>query len=129
MNDPEYYRILPNVSNIFETSRYLFYSYNFGHVNHKVFYDKYKDRKYEIDPEYGVLKDDIAGGPNFNPMFCSGGKIYSWISANELKKYVESEVLTEAQVQNIQKKEDLKKPASFLKESDNPILIIVTLKN
>lgn len=129
INDPEYFRILPNVVNIFEVPRYLYYVYNFSQYDHKVFYDKYEDRKYEIDPGNGVLIDDIGGGPDFDPKFCSEGNMYSWISARDLKKYAESEEFTEAQVQNPQKQEDLKKLVLFLKDSDNPILILVRLKN
>lgn len=129
INDPEYYRILPNVSKIFEVRRYLYYVYNFCKVDHKVFYDKFEDRKYEIDPENGVLKDDIAGGPAFDPMFCSEGKMYSWISAQEFKKYAESEDFTRTQVHDTQKHEDLKKLSLSLKDSDNPIITLVRLKN
>jgi hypothetical protein len=127
--DPEYFKILPNVVNIFEVPRYLYYYYKFNQYDHKVFYDKYEDRKYEIDPENGILKDDIAGGPDFDPEYCSEGKMFSWIDAKELKQYIESEDFAKAPVQNIQKQDDLKKLVLFLKDSDNPILILLRLKN
>lgn len=77
----------------------------------------------------GVLKDDIGGGPGFDPKFCSEGKMYSWIDARELKNYVASKDFAEARVQNPKKQEDLKKLGLSLKDSDNPILILVRLKN
>jgi hypothetical protein len=129
INDPEHFRILPNVINIFEVPRYLYYAFNFGNHDYRVFYDKNENRKYEIDTENGVLKDDIAGGPDFDPMFCSEGKIYSCIKARELKDYAENEVFNRAQVQDNQKHEDLKKLALSLKDSDNPIITLVRLKN
>ncbi len=125
INDPEYFRILPFVVNIFEVPRYLYYVYFFGQY-YKVFYDKFEDRKYEIDPWNGVLKDDIGGGPDFDPKFCSEGKMYSWINARELKKYIGSEDFAKAKVQNPKKQEELKKLADSLKETDNPVLIVVT---
>lgn len=128
LNNPDYIRSLPNVVNIFEVPRYLYYCYFFGQY-HKVFYDKFENRKYKIDPGSGVLKDDIGGGPDFDPKFCSEGKMYSLINAMELKKYVGSENFVEARVQNPEKKEALKKLADSLKETDNPVLIIVTPKD
>lgn len=129
INDPEYFKILPNVVNIFEVPRYLYYYYKFNQYDHKIFYDKYEDRKYEINPENGILKDDIAGGPDFDPEYCSEGKMYSWISVRELKHYIESEAFANAQVQNTPKQDDFKKLVLSVKDNDNPILILVRLKN
>jgi hypothetical protein len=128
INDPVYFKILANVVNILETPRYLYYVYNVHQFNHKVFYDKYENKTYKIDPEIGVLKDDIVGGPDFNPEYCSEGKIYVWTRVKELKEYIDSENFIKVQVQNPQKKEYLKKMAHSLKETDNPVLIIVTPK-
>ena len=128
LNDPKYFKILPNVVKIFEVPRYLYYAYNCDQ-HHKVFYDKYEDRKYEIDTGNEGLKDDIGGGPDFDPMFCSEGNIYSWISVRELKKYAENENFSRAQAQNIQKKKYLQALADSLKETDNPILIVLKLKD
>ncbi len=108
INDPEYFMILPNVIKIFEVPRYLYYAYQFSQVDYKVFYDKYENVKYEIDPEIRILKDDIGGGPDFDPKFCSEGKLYSWISVILLKKYAESGCFTNAQVQNTKKQIELK---------------------
>jgi len=127
INDPGYFKLLPNVVKIFEVPRYLYYDY-FCVQHHKVFYDKYEDRKYEIDPGNEGLKDDIGGGPDFDPIFCSEGNMYSWISVRELKKYVENDNFRSAQVQNIQKKKYLQSLADSLKETDNPVLMLVRLK-
>jgi hypothetical protein len=126
INDPEYFRILPNVDKIFEVPRYLYFTYSINRLENKVFYDKYENRRYEIDPKNGALKDDIGGGPDFIPEFCCEYKIYSWISPRDLKQYIGSEDFAKAQVQNHKKKEDLKKLAGSLKETDNPVLIVVT---
>jgi hypothetical protein len=93
------------------------------------FYDKYENRKYEIDPRYGSLKDDIGGGPDFNPKFCFEGKLYSWTTTQALREYTEGEYFAVALVLNSQKKEYLKNLALSLSKTDNPVLIIVTPKN
>jgi len=113
---------------IFETELFLYYSYSFGESDYKIFYAKDENRKFEIDQEKGVLKDDIGGGPDFDPKFCSDDKMYSWISARDFIKYTGSEDFTEAQVQNTKQHVVLKKLANSLKETDNPVLVLVSLK-
>jgi hypothetical protein len=129
INDLEYRKILPQVINILEVHRYLYYSYNFVQRDHKVLYDKYEDRRYEINPINGVLKDDISGGPDFDLYQLSEDKFYSWISARELKRYIKSEGFVKAQVQNPLKKEFIKSLADSLNDTDNHVLIVLTLKN
>ena len=127
LNDPEYFRILPNVVKIFEVTRYLYYTYNSGQL-HKVFYDKSEDRKYELDPENCFLKDDIGGGPDFDPKFCCENIMFSWIGVRDLKEYIGSDDFAVAQVQIPAKKEYLKKLVDSLDETDNPVLLVVTPK-
>jgi hypothetical protein len=126
INDPKYFRILPRVVNIFEVPRYLYYVYYFLGQYHQIFYDKFDSKKYEVDTWSGFLKDDIAGGSDFVPEYCSEDKLYSWIGVRDLKRYIGSEDFAKAQVQNPKKKEALKKLADSLKETDNPVLIVVT---
>ncbi len=128
INDPEYFKVLPNVVNIFEVPRYLYYSYNIGRLDYKIFYDKYEERMYQIDPRNGFLKDDIGGGPDFDPEYCSDGKMYAWVTVRDLKKYIGGEDYANMQVQNPKKKEDLKILAESLKGPDNQVLIVVTPK-
>lgn len=127
--DPDYFKVLPNVINIFEDSRFLYYAYNFSDVDHKVFYDKYENIKYEIDPVSGVLKDDIAGGPDFCPLFFSEGKIFSWVSAIKLKDFAYCEFLTKEEVRNSLKQDELEKMISYSIVKEYPLLILLTLKN
>lgn len=129
INDPDYFKILPNVNNIFEVPRYLYYTYSTGKIDYKVFYDKYEEKMYRIDPKNGSLKDDISGGPYIEPEFCSGDKIYSWIRVRDLKKYIGSEDYAKVKVPNPNTKEDLKIFSDSLKEPYNQVLIIVTPKN
>ena len=95
----------------------------------RVFYDKLKNKKFEINPGNSGLEDDIVGGPDFDPKFCSEGKMYSWIGARELKQYLGSKDFAVTLVQNSKKRDDLKKLGLSLKDDDNPILVLVKLKN
>jgi len=119
------------IANIFETSRYIFYYYGTSITRNKILFDKKTNIKYNLDIE-SKLKDDISGGPDFNLEFInnyySGGKLFSFVEAITLKKYVASEDFKDAQVSDPKKKNDLEKLADSLNETDNPVLIIVTPK-
>lgn len=142
------------ISNIFETSRYVFYSYGSRETRKgdppivNVFLDKRTKKKYILDVEFifetfvnntiktpvNKLKDDLNGGPDFTIRIdlwdrsCSGGKLFSFVDAITLKKYVNSEDFKNAEVIDPKKKYNLKRLADSLKETDNPVLVIVTPK-
>jgi hypothetical protein len=142
------------IGNIFETSRYVFYSYGTKETRNSdppivnVFFDKMTKKKYKLDVEFifetifdnpvkipmNKLKDDLSGGPDFNmridlwSIYCSGGKFFSFVEALTLKQYVNSEDFKNIKVSDPNKKEDLKKLADSLNETDNPVLIAVTPK-
>lgn len=120
------------IANIFETARYIFYYYiSSGLKRNRFLFDKKTKTKYRLDIE-SELKDDLSGGPNFNIEFlkyyCSGGKLFSFVEAITLKKYIDSEEYRNAKVRDPNKKEELKKLVDSLDETDNPILVIVTPK-
>jgi hypothetical protein len=130
------------IPTIFETSRYVFYWYYTTIVDQNIvnlygfLLDKKTKTKYKFDigKEYKIkLKDDLSGGPDFDIEFqdnqCSGGKLFSFVEALTLKKYVASEDFKNAKVRDTKNKNELKKMADSLKETDNPVLIIVTPKN
>lgn len=120
------------IANIFETSRYVFYLYfSSDQTQNRYLFDKTTKTKYKLDTE-SELKDDLSGGPNFNIEFmrkyCSGGKLFLLIEAMNFKKYVAGEDFKKAHVREPKKKDELKKLADSLKETDNPILIVVDPK-
>jgi hypothetical protein len=128
-NKSKYPRNIQFGNSLSEVSGYILYTFISGDAYHTVFYDKYANKKLEIDLETGTLKDDIAGGPNFYPKFCSENKFYASISVTDLKMYIKSDDFKKAIVLNPIKKERLEKLATTLKESDNPVIIILFPKN
>jgi hypothetical protein len=130
------------IHNIFETSRYVFYWYYTVIVEQRIvnlygfLFDKKTETKYKFDVGEDrkiKLKDDISGGPDFEIEFqdnqCSAGKLFSFVEALALKKYVAGEDFNNAKVSDPKKKNELKKLADSLEETDNPVLIVVTPKD
>ena len=113
--------------NIMEVSRYFIYSFTFESSTHYFIYDKFSNKKLEINSKT-FLKDDISGGVNFEPKFCSDGKFYSWVDALALKKYISGNSFKNSVVKNPEKKKALEKLADSLNITDNPVLIVVTPK-
>jgi hypothetical protein len=96
-------------------------------ITRKIIYDPLTSKKMEI-PFSRELVDDLTGGPDFSPEWISNGKLYSTVFLGSLKKHTESSYFSNATVQDPQKKEGLKNLADSLEETENPILIAVTLK-
>jgi len=126
------------IAYIFETPRYVFYKYFTMQAQNALLFDKRANTKHLLykqdlqSDQKSALKDDLSGGPDFNIEFlnsyCSGGRLFSFAEALALKKYVASEDFKNAQAMDTKKKIELKKIADSLKETDNPVLIMLTLK-
>ena len=120
---PKYIRVVK----IFEVSRYLIYKFHYERAQSYSISDKVLNKRFEVNS--GTLfKDDISGGIDFEPKFCSDEKLYSWVEALKLKNYVSSPSFENSVVRNPEKKLALKNLADSLKETDNPVLIVVTPK-
>jgi len=129
------------IPKIFETSRYLFYMYYTVNLEQRVvnpygfLVDKKTGAKHDFDVREDrtiKLKDDFSGGPDFNIDYsqnrCSNGRLFSFVDVITLKKYVDSDNFKDVKVMNPKKKSELKKLADSLDETDNPVLIVVTIK-
>lgn len=129
------------IPKIFETSRYVFCLYYTMIVEQKVvnlygfFFDKKKNSKLKFDVGEDrtiKLRDDLSGGPDFTIEYyenrCSNGRLFSYAEAMALKKFVDSENFKDAEVRDPNKKSELKRLAGSLKETDNPVLVVVTPK-
>ena len=122
-------------ANLYDTSRYVFYYFGTSETRNRILFDKETNVIYTLDTDSGSrskLQDDLSGGPDFNIEFlnyyCSNGKLFSFVEAIALKRYVISEDFKNASVSDPEKKNELKKLADSLNETDNPVLVIVTPK-
>jgi hypothetical protein len=121
---------------IIETPRYIIYTYEHNKIQYKILYDKSADKNFKLKEwDYfnhvaskKALKDDINGGPDFDLDFCSENLVYSSVDALTLKTYVASDAFKNALVKDPKKKNELKKLADSLNETDNHVLIVVTPK-
>ncbi|MCX6262829.1 MAG: 6-bladed beta-propeller [Bacteroidia bacterium] len=141
-----------HVTSIFrinETLRFIFYYYWENRSYFCILFDKKTETKYQLDTgvfletianipgefEKIKFKDDLSGGPDFNQdirylnSHFSGGKLFSLVDAIILKNYVASEDFRNARVQDPKNKNELKNLADSLNETDNPVLVVVTLKD
>ncbi|MFZ2338467.1 MAG: hypothetical protein WAW07_01955 [Bacteroidales bacterium] len=75
------------------------------------------------------INNDLDGGPNILPLTTKDDNtIISLIDAIDLKKHVASEAFRKSKPLYPGKKKELEKLASSLKETDNPVLVLVRLK-
>ena len=141
-----------HVTSIFginETLRYVFYYYWENRSYNCRLFDKQTKTNYKLDTgsflatianiprneDRVKFKDDLNGGPDFTQdirflnLHCSGGKLFSLVDAIILKNYVASEDFRNARVRDPKNKNELKNLADSLSETDNPVLVAVTLKD
>ena len=112
---------------IFGSERFIYYTYSINKESHPEIYDQSTKIRYRI-PDKEFLKDDIAGGVNFEPQYCNDGIFYSWIEANQFKTFTSSDLFKNAKVKIPAKNIALKNLAKIVTEFDNPIMMIVRLK-
>ena len=75
------------------------------------------------------LTNDLDGGVNFWPRtIINDSTFVSWIEASKLKEYIASNEFKESNPKYPEKKEELEKLANSLKDTDNPVLMLVRLK-
>lgn len=119
-----------SVAVAYEVPRYIFYYYMYKSTRHKIIYDKESKKKYELTLENAIL-DDLNGGPNIdlNMQNCTGTYFYTSVDAIKLKNHIQSDDYFNAVVKEQKRKVDLKRIADSVKETDNPLLIIVTPKD
>ena len=116
-------------NNLLETRNYLFYSYGYDRKVRMLIYNKSTGKKTEIDSKTGI-KNDWDGGPNIQlKMNKDDNTVFSWVNAFELKQYVASETFKNSTPKFLEKKKELEKLANSLNENDNPVLMLVKLKD
>jgi len=79
-------------------------------------------------PEEGII-NDLDGGVNILPLTIKDDNtIIGWVDAIKLKAHVASETFKNSSPKYPEKKKKLEKLANSLKETDNPVLVMVSLK-
>jgi len=124
------------IKQIFETNRFLIIRYFFKNKKEFAIINK-EDRKtiltyWEFDGSSGIV-NDLDGGPSFIPnnYFNENGKEYlaGIVYSHKLKKLVSSIEFKNYSPKYPEKKKEFEILANQLKETDNPVLVIVKLKN
>lgn len=73
--------------------------------------------------------NDLDGGPNFVPLTIKDDNtLIAWVDALQLKKHVTTNAFKNSKPKYPEKKKELVELAGRLKETDNPVLILVRLK-
>ncbi len=119
---------------LFEFGDYIYYEfmydYKFGGKNilRGLISSKKNHSQVLIDADKGLI-NDLDCGPNIKlKTIRDSNTIISWVGALQLKAHVASEVFKNSTPKYPEKKKELEKLADGLKETDNPILMMVRLK-
>jgi len=130
-----------HIERIFETSRFLAIRY-FYKRSVFVLIDKNKRKSFLsyleseegsiVSERIGGIVNDLDGGPMFLPQnyFEENGREYmvGLINPYQIKSLVASSEFKNSTPKLPEKKKDLEKLANSLKETDNPVLMMVRLK-
>ena len=114
--------------NLFEFGDYLYYEFLYNHEYLGFVGSKKSDYQVLINMEQGII-NDLDGGANLRPVaIVDDNTIISWVNALQLKTHVASEEFKNSKPKYPEKKKELEKLAASLKETDNPVLVLVRLK-
>ncbi|MGI6322966.1 MAG: 6-bladed beta-propeller [Bacteroidales bacterium] len=128
-----------NINLILETKQFIILRYTYKNIM-IVLLDKISKKSYitylynhEGSVElYGGILNDIDGGVPFKPEMYLYEKEYEYlvelIDPYTIKKHIKSIDFKNSSPKYPEKKEDLEKLANRLKETDNPVLMIIRLK-
>ncbi len=130
INMPKFWRI----QNIFATNNFTYFCYSFNYQFEIVILDKHSGEQYYIKDsgELNGIRNDFDGDLPFlaKEYFVENGNEYliSWIDAYALKTYVSSDIFKNSTPKFPEKKKQLEQLANSLNENDNPVLMLVKLK-
>jgi len=127
----EYYIIQ---TNLFEFGDYIYYEFSYDFkIGGQNFYrgfigSKRNNSQVLVDAGKGLI-NDMDSGPNIIlKSIRDDNTIISWVEALELKNLVASKDFKSSTPKYPEKKKELEKLANSLKETDNPVLMIIRLK-
>jgi hypothetical protein len=133
-NVPKIYDNKLTTENIFESNKYMLVSYIQGSrmPGTKIGYIRLllnKDSNNALCLEGGTFSNDVDGGFNFWPnIIFSDNTLVRHINAIEFKAHVASEAFKNSTPKYPEKKRELEKLANSLSNDDNPVLMLVKLK-
>ncbi len=118
---------------LFECGDYIYYEFSYQpddeNEGFSVIASKGNNFKIFFDPEKGLI-NDLDGGPNIIPQTVKDNNILvTWIDAIDFKNHISSETFRKSKPLYPEKKKELEKLAASLKETDNPVLVMVRLKH
>ena len=115
--------------NLFESGNFIFYSFGYNRKSRMLIYNKSTGETVAIDNKRGIT-NDLDGGPQVHlKMGNDNHSAFSWISAFELIEYVASDAFKNSTPKYPEKKKELERLANSLNENDNPVLMLVKLKD
>jgi hypothetical protein len=123
-----------NPLNLFEFGDYVYYEfiYKFVLPDDVLIFSFIGSKKNNFRAIFNTgqgIINDLDGGPNIVPKTTKDDNtIIAWIDPLKLKAHVASEAFKNSTPKFPQKKKDLEKLANSLKETDNPVLVLVKLK-
>lgn len=120
--------------NLFEFGDYLYYDFCYSaKIPNDVlayrFIGSKKNGKYSLINFGDGLINDLDGGPNIQPVAkLDDYSIIAVVDALKFKTHIGSEFFRNAPSKYSEKKDDLEKFAEKIKETDNSILILISLR-
>jgi hypothetical protein len=120
--------------NLFEFGDYVYYEFVYKYVlpNDVLIFSFIGSKKDNFRAIFNTgqgIINDLDGGPNILPKTIKNDyTIVGWIDAQKLKAHVASEVFKNSTPKYPERKKELETLANSLKETDNPVLILVSLK-
>ena len=120
--------------NLLEFGDFIYYAFTYKFVQGDVriygFIGSKKDNFQALFNLGEGIADDLDGGPNILPLITKNDNtIVTLIDAITLKKYIASNEFNKSTPKYPDKKKELEKLATRMKETDNPILVLVKLEN
>jgi hypothetical protein len=99
----------------------------FSRIDEKLFFISPTNKDDQIEP-LGI-ENDIDGGINFVPNYLMGDSLMvGWFESSEMIRYINSSTFKQYKPIFPEKKKELEKLAASLNENDNPVLMLVKLK-
>ena len=119
-----------NVTNIYESARYLIFEYRFNRMNNIMICDKITGdiENFPLGDNNDGIVNDFDGGLPFLPEYNSNNLFVQLFNPFEIKDHVAGEDFKNNSPKFPEKKKEFEKLANSLDEYDNPVLMLVRMK-